>query len=88
MKWRHEEGTEGMGFESEWITNLWTKEEEGTDVTDLTIIGNAIPQHMNQNIPKKDKKRDPVFGGQEFATECSCFFPFSEVENMQFFWVK
>jgi hypothetical protein len=64
------------------------KKKKAQNVTDLTIIGNAIPQHMNQNIPKKDKKRDPVFGGQEFATECSCFFPFSEVENMQFFWVK
>jgi hypothetical protein len=85
MHYEWTEGTEGMGFETmgfeiEWITSLWT-DEEGSDVTDLTIKGNSIPQHKPKHTKERQKERGG-FWGQEFATECSCF-SFSEVENVQ-----
>jgi hypothetical protein len=72
MNWRHEEGTEGMGFEStgfestgfesEWITNLGTEEEEGTDVTALTIIGDSITQHKPKHTKERQKERGSFWG--------------------------
>jgi hypothetical protein len=62
-------------------------EEEGTDVTDLTIIGNAILQHEPKHT-KERQKEGRSFWGAGVCNRMFMFFPFPRLKICKNFWVK